>query len=209
MKEFPILFSGEMVRAILAGCKTQTRRVIKLPPAPMHLGAWEPSTVGGPGCFRIINGQRNYDVPEIAVIWHTRTGKIITCPYGDVGDRLWVREAWLLDSDLPVYRADDPSWPGENPKWKPSIHMPRWASRILLEIVSVRIERLRDIGEAAAQAEGAGLSFESSTGQIISPPSYRNGFIKLWNDINSPRGFGWWKNPWVWVIEFKRVGDKN
>lgn len=90
VKEWPILFKGEMVRAILDGRKTVTRRIIKLPPAPNHLGNWEPSESGGIGCT---DSHRN-PVPEFPVIWHTRTGQSIACPFGFVGERLWVREGW-------------------------------------------------------------------------------------------------------------------
>lgn len=165
MKERPIIFSGEMVRAILAGRKTQTRRVIK------------PQPVIQDGVAFFKTGQR--------------------CPYGQIGDRMWVREAWIRNSGVPAYRADDPSWPGETPKWKPSIHMPRWASRITLEIVNVRVERLQDITVGDAWAEGC----PNSDVNVI--PDW---FIPLWAGINAARGNGWDDNPWVWAIEFKRVG---
>ncbi len=167
MKERPILMNSAMVRATVAGTKTQTRRIIKLPPAPAALGEWQASTIGGENGGRTAAGN---EVPLQAVIWHTRTGKTLSCPHGQPGDRLWVRETWYCDHfevqkgpylevpearELLVYRADNERpYEAEQPVWRPSIHMPRWASRILLEIVSVRVERLNDCSEADAKAEG-------------------------------------------------------
>jgi len=176
--ERQIIFSGEMVRAILEGRKTQTRRVIK--PQP------------------------------IDKLW------MAVCPYGERGWRLWVRESWR-PADLgrvpgerqPIqYRADEATlerhyhvapaayFPGEA-KWRPSIHMPRWASRITLEVVAVRVERVQDIREDDAFAEGI------CGGDWLGDPVGE--FAKLWDTLNQSRGFGWSVNPWVWVIEFKRV----
>ena len=186
MAERPILFSGPMIRAILAGTKTQTRRVWKearLAPRDLAIG-----------------------------------DRSIACPYGEAGDRLWVRETWAT-----VKWFDDTNaascWKNERPpalyfaadtgayltsehrgRWRPSIHMPRWASRLTLEVVSVRVERVQDISEADALAEGidwAGCNH--AYGQTISA------FAGLWDSINDARGYGWKVNPWVWVVEFKRV----
>lgn len=169
----PILFSAPMVRAILAGQKTQTRRVCKDP-----LG------------------------PSLAD----------DCPYGEEGDGLWVRETWLpFDADHIMegkrfaYGADTiPGSDGDRCrkdfgyKWKPSIHMPRAASRITLEITGVRVERVQEISESDAKAEGVGLS------NIMS--SYQRDFGMLWQQINGKRpGCAWSDNPFVWVVEFKRV----
>lgn len=191
MKERPILFSGVMVRAILEGRKTQTRRAIKKACNP----------------FRDI------------------------CPYGVPGDRLWVRETWCelrvghfneigLPRDLLVTRYDYPRRNGAayrattSPdgdafradfgyKWRPSIHMPRWASRITLEIVSVRVERLHDISESDAADEGAGLLLADHEYWDGDPDQYRKCFRALWESINGPGS--WAENPYVWAIEFKRV----
>lgn len=142
MRERPIIFSGPMVRAILAGTKTQTRRVIKLP-HQNPLGSWEPSTSGGAGC-QLRDGT---PVPEHACIWHTRTGDTLSSPYGLAGDRLWVRESWArttcLGQEMFVYAAEDTRTDYGGP-WKPSIHMPRAACRILLEITDVRVQRLQE-----------------------------------------------------------------
>ncbi len=141
------------------------------------------------------------------------------CPFGNVGDRIWVRETfnvfWLdndviqeikdgvsLASELCDYKADysDSSKPAEG--WTPSIHMPRWASRILLEITDVRVERLHDMSEADAKAEGA-----SPATYKITPPEavYRVGFGDIWRGIYGQEN--WLSNPWVWVIEFKRIQE--
>lgn len=193
MKERPILFSGPLVRAILKGRKTQTRRVVK--PIPQMVSDKNIATWDG----------------DAAVLMRLLDKAGRTCPYGGSGARLWVRETFrLFDSSecacydhcncmsyhgKPVYRAtaDD----GES-KWTPSIHMPRWASRITLEITNVRVERLQDISESDANSEGCMLEpFDQDWTQC------RRWFMELWESIN---GAGSWDaNPWVWVIEFKRV----
>lgn len=195
MKERPILFSGEMVRAILEGRKTQTRRVLKSQPR----GNYKPTGFIDKGC-----DYEFHDAEHEAKYWH--------CPYGKPGDRLWIRESWAnipetypgnlhLKADA---TKDDLLWFTEMGwKWKPSIHMPRWASRITLEIVNIRVERLQDISEEDAKAEGAipvgWIKHEEHL------PHYVKSFIKLWNSINAKRGYGWDTNPWVWVIEFKKA----
>jgi len=205
-KERPILFSAPMVRALLDGSKTQTRRVVK----PRDV-AW-------------MGEHQGLREPDNA----------IRCPYGQAGDRLWVRETWSIDmlgafgtdkgydSTYALrYRADDAEReihvaPGEpdpyitlydsqRGDWRPSIHMPRWASRILLEIVSVRVERLQDISEADARVEGVTIEDRHKNGYCASeflPPSIR-AYRDLWESIN---GAGSWdSNPWVWVVEFTHV----
>ncbi len=197
MNEKPILFSGEMVKAILDGRKTQTRRVVKSQP-PEGYRQWG----------RCING-------NIAFTDHPLQGEKgnvihVKGPYGDEGDRLWVRETCAIgindDCDLVCdYMADGKrKWfdlTPENEKYsatyindgkRPSIFMPRWASRITLEITGVRVERLQDITDDDAKAEGVG-----GVGT----------FGVLWNEINAKRGHSWDTNPWVWVIEFKKVSE--
>jgi hypothetical protein len=205
MKERPILFSGPMVKAILDGRKTQTRRVVfKDDCQECHQPWWCAGT-------------------------HWQNGdELLHCPYGQGGDRLWVRETFCVGYEyepdkftaMPFdgcentrkafYRATDDDANGEPKRpWKPSIHMPRWASRITLEIVSVRVERLQNIGEADAIAEGIDEWEEMFRCGPDSDPCWtrdaRLAYAWLWNSINAKRGFGWDVNPWVWVIEFKVV----
>lgn len=210
MKERPILFNGAMVRAILDGSKTQTRRVMKV----------RCQEIGERDDGSLWPWSENPDTADDH--WHT-------CPFGQPGNRLWVRETFCPVDDMddggqfwydyratPKYSDIAPAgWHEEaDPKeralkWTPSIHMPRAASRILLEIVSVRVERLNDISEADAHSEGC-----SASGWM---PSYSNPdnagceesvsaadvFAELWESINGPGS--WDDNPWVWVVKFKRV----
>lgn len=181
MKERPILFSTPMVRAILDGTKTQTRRVVKS----------RTDKNMGPRCVLLPN--------ELA--GEVNAGDYTNCPYGHPGDHLWVRETFLtVDGHRAFYRADY----NHNPKgdkehgivWTPSIHMPRWASRITLEITAIRVEKLNDISGADAVAEGV-RSRLPDNGVAVS--EYRD----LWEQIN---GSGSWSaNPWVWVIEFEVI----
>lgn len=208
MNGYPILFTGEMVRAMLEGRKTMTRRVVKLP-HQNPLGQWEPVRLGGPH-HRTRSG---VSVPEQGMITHTRTGDCIACPYGGPGDRLWVRETWrpISVSDgawIGVhYRADDrcedrPWVPDAklgftNPKWRPSILMPRWAGRLFPEITDVRAERLQAITEEDARSEGCGAEHNFGDGTA------RNAFGMLWDSLNAKRGHAWDSNDWVWVISFR------
>ncbi|MCA8145412.1 hypothetical protein [Burkholderia vietnamiensis] len=230
MTERPILFSGPMVRAILEGRKTQTRRIIKLPHSN-PLGVWESTTAGG-GSVKYAGGT---PAPELAAIWHTRTGDCYVCPHGDVGDRLWVRETHEVrrigtetfegarptrhyagiayqaddaraevDIDLDTFQALDAK---ESRGWTPSIHMSRWASRITLEITGVRAERLQSISECDARAEGMTIADHHMRGYsagAFRPPSIR-AFHDLWDSLNAARGYGWDVNPWVWVVEYRRI----
>ena len=205
MTERGMIFNGEMVRAILDGRKTQTRRVMKPQPDPCPAprgGHWWPSNA-----FKTMlhveeemqNGKGG---------WGGLVGD--ACPFGDVGDRIWVRETWAEAGasapDLKLYRANYPAHvpthyenvpPAEDVRWTPSIHMPRWASRILLEITDVRVELLNDISEEDARSEGIS---GSSTRDL------KEAHTALWLSIYGSDS--WRANPWVWVIEFKRIeGD--
>jgi hypothetical protein len=207
MTERPILFSGAMVRALLDGTKTQTRRVCK--PANQHALSY----VVGPCEERV----------DLAAGWFgDEEGDLkFACPYGQTGDKLWVRETWAPHLDFPdmanrsVYRAD-PECKYDVDRWRPSIHMPRRASRILLEITGVRVERLQAISEQDAIAEGIervennfgngpaycdyGLANTDDTAEWFRSPI--RSYETLWESIN---GAGSWDaNPWVWVVEFKR-----
>jgi hypothetical protein len=200
LKERPILFSGEMVRAILGGRKTQTRRVVKDQPEfgvqPCHYSDTGWAETHERGTCKCTN---------------------VTNPYGNPGERLWVRESFTpryFDDGRPAYKADWTSGAAEyvkEPKWKPSIHIPRYLSRINLEITNVRVERLNEISEEDAKAEGVeALSepiFQCMCEERCTcggPITYRNGFESLWYKINGKK-HPWSSNPWVWVIEFRRV----
>lgn len=226
IKGRPILFSAPMVRAILASTKTQTRRVVK--PQPYIDGQ-------GNFCWNGSNFGQDFNGPHIQAIASpipSSKTKRVHCPYGKPGDRLWVRETWQ-HSNFPLgpydesctvfYRADyldDPHGPdgekspeGKYRHWAPSIHMPRWASRILLEITGVRVERLQDISAIDAKKEGIEGQFDDGPWRNYQ----RDGFwfpegkdtaptlsyCSLWESINGPGS--WDANPWVWAIEFRRV----
>lgn len=210
MKERPILFSALMVRAILAGTKSQTRRVVKPLKAMGKSLAW---------CDLACSSEK--------LLRHQVRGYQEHCPYGKPGDRLWVRETyWHDDEDNSiVYRADGDTGIVDTNKhetglarynWRPSIFMPRAASRITLEITGVRVERLQDISEVDSIAEGV----ESMTGNKTTvyhwdfpkpKPNYAvsgyksacDAYTVLWESINGPGS--WEINPWVWVIEFRRI----
>lgn len=199
MRERPILFSAPMVRSILDGRKTQTRRAVKR--IPWRTGAnpdfSQARAFSNASEFRIAGGEE------------MTTG--FRCPYGQAGDRLWVREAFdpiygqngsLIEVDYRAtyehgHRMGDHL--GFKKKWRPSIHMPRAASRITLEVTGVCVERLQAISEGEARAEG--VEGDSHPGTFVG--TCRGNFARLWESIN---GVGTWDaNPWVWVIEFKRV----
>lgn len=198
MEERPILFKGDMVRAILDGAKTQTRRVMN-PQPPHHT-------------FTRIHDDN---------LVKTSGGQYIKCPFGKIGDRLWLREnfyvlpeLWAKDHDKqPIhYAADiDDIKQIEDYKCKPSIHMPRWASRISLEIIDIRVERVQDISKRDIWQEGVkdvpfpcqGVTCEEARDVL------RGAFRKLWDSINEKRGFGWEMNPFCWVVEFEVVKGRR
>lgn len=216
MRERPIIFSGAMVRAILAGRKTQTRRPVKgVDECPHGYDGVVTVTVPqeahlvGKHCFALASGESHY----------------LRCPYGAPGERLWVRETFCWG-----YRLDEKTWtafpiehaekrafyratapdPKDEPQrhWTPSIHMPRTACRLVLEVTKVRVERLGQISEKDARAEGImrmpwpsgrGHGWAHDEGQPVSTTAVR-AFEDLWHSIHG----GWWPETWVWVIEFKR-----
>lgn len=207
MKERPILFSGAMVRAILEGRKTVTRRPVKgsqipkeRPGEPDPQFRWSAVGQRDPRWGFLVTGATEAEcAQELA-----RLGR---CPYGRHGDRLWVRETYADIGCRLTYRAD--AGDGAHcqvKKWTPAIHMFRKDSRILLEITAVRVERLQDITEQQAIEEGVHRDvrkwFKSDEGGLAHD-SAGNAFADLWCTINGPES--WNANPWVWVVEFKQV----
>jgi len=226
MKERPILFSAPMVRAILDGSKTQTRRVVKPQPhqseyEPDHFSwmektkkrevskGWRPDGNGGRIPTETVTPKGTLRSVSVSRGWFSEH-----CPYGQPGDRLWVRETFCPDwaDHGPIYKANGGSaieagYPRE-PRWKPSIHMPRKFSRITLEITGVRVERLQEISEDDACAEGVSYTgpYPNAvlSGFLPRPDDLaRKEFKLLWESINGADS--WAANPWVWVIKFKRV----
>lgn len=191
MKERPILMNADMVRAILDGRKTQTRRPVKLK----------------------VGNDNRFDVPGKGYVMNIRDPRAVEfCPFGQPGDRLWVRETWSLlhangdtvggslrdsgtQAPLQSFRRDYRATSTSDGPWRPSIHMPRWASRITMEITNVRVERVQDITEGDAMAEGA--PWEDCWS------SYRQSFEALWCRTYGPQSWSW--NLWAWVIEFRRI----
>ena len=272
-KERPILFKGPMVNAILNDSKTQTRRIIKPQPEENHWNRLEGYS------RRIIyldcnDGHRHVKFCDSIPQNPHSVSQTMKCPYGKIGDRLWLREtfAYIWPGDVCVpkeecnieYRADTNNklpgdWPEEErgnpdcPKWKPSIFMPRWASRINLEITNIRVERLNDISEEDAICEGVlpnctsavfkdgrwsvpenngcphqqtsdcdtcledgqfveWMKYHPVDGEEYEEPAFsaKESFKSLWDSINgNPKpgkpDHSWNKNPWVWVVEFKKV----
>ncbi len=202
-KTRPILFSGPMVRAILDGRKTQTRRVVK--PQPEYVGPAGGQADPGSWGWETSDG---YWVLLDQSLPHSGYERRLRCPFGQPGDRLWVRECFAFGTqDKQVfYRADRLPGHANTLRWRPSIHMPRWASRVMLEVTGVRVERVQSINPADALAEWC--SAEQHSGGLGDPCDelrLLQSFQYLWDSINAKRGFGWEQNPWVWVVEFKKV----
>ncbi len=217
MKERPIIFSEPMVRAILVGRKTQTRRVVK--PQPNR----------GSELTRMQDGYADGFIRAVFAQDDEPNAYGIKCPFGQHGDRLWVREnGWERpDRTMKQMREGADTWApyyydadgicvadidGFGFKRRPSIHMPRWASRITLEITAVRVERLQDISEEDAEAEGVyeyiGEPQVECDGQVLHFPdaSFVRGYLSVWESIHGPGS--WAANPFVWVLEFKRVEEQ-
>lgn len=220
MNTHPIIFSAPMVRAIISGRKNQTRRVVKPQPpeycSPIEVGRYPPTVVDRHGEEQ--PGAEIFGAYDLDGEWGCR------CPYGQPGELLWVRETFIaglgvggyapgVDPDKDqfgktidvIYRADD----GENERtaagWQPSIHMPRWASRLTLEITDVRVERVQDISQQDCFSEGLkNRDFNAHCERTGDPgTSCQDTFAELWDSINAKRGYGWDVNPWVWALTFK------
>ena len=207
VKETPISFSDAMVRALREGRKTQTRRVI-LPQLPV-----------GADTLRDIPGSNRWYAAQVRQVnEHTTEYTPLgsdqqhpwRCPYGAPGDRLWVKEAWHQHyagevlGGRPCYRADDKCQAAL--PWKSSRYMPRWASRILLELTDVRIQQVQEISEADAIAEGVlpeDWEDRVPAGPICTSHVGRIAFRNVWDSLNHKRGYGWDADPWVWLLTFK------
>lgn len=216
MNSKPILFSSEMVRAILEGRKTQTRRVMKPQPSddfsPVAVEWYSPIVIDRHG--------EEQPGKEIFGVYSDEEG--YRCPYGAPEDQLWIKEAWGVHERISCCKEDMPNCKCKDGVFRPVVHfagkenhawgmygppkkrsarfMPRTASRITLEIVKVRVERIKEITTQDCEAEGVGYD--------LNEIGWHYAFGQLWNKINEKRGFGWNVNPWVWVIEFKRVESK-
>lgn len=224
MPDRPIIFSAESVSAILEGRKTQTRRLVTVPwQGSRRALPYEPYYVEEDGelmvdCSEADDSHGNGDYREASTC--------LRCPYGQPGDRLWVRETWRFDGppgSLPVvrFRSDCTAllierlgevasaaylaWARSGQRgygrWRSPMFMPRWASRITLEVVEVRVQRLQEITEEDARAEG--VDFEATGPDPESPESLVCGFERLWDAINGKRAT-WASNPWVWAVTFRR-----
>lgn len=223
MTKHPILFSGPMVRAILDG-KTQTRRIVKF-------GIHEPDCLypNGECGTRYDWGLAAFGCQCDACRENNTHWFALRCPYGAPGDRLWVRETFgedytgitevtvgqnqqTIKTARLVYRADGHKMGDCGTGWKPSIHMPRWASRITLEVKNIRAERVQEITEEDARAEGItpcdcddGATTHYKTSRGFSVDTAQEAFKFLWDDLNAKRDYGWTVNPWCWVISFERI----
>ena len=206
----PILFTGEMISANLEGRKTQTRRVVM----PQPSEEWTPHSWGD--VHKLVNGEPD---PDKVIGWGPSNddgSEAHRCPYGKPGDVLWARETWARGpggSREYVYLATvkDGHHP---PAWKPSIYMPKWACRLWCRIESIRVERVQDISEEDAAAEGVAVPWVGGAWPWIAKISTPWRFIgqadnspkllysHLWDSINAKRGFGWKANPWVWAIKY-------
>jgi len=213
MRERPIIFNADMVRAVLDGRKSQSRRIMRV----------QPDSAGFESRF-IIDSTKRSEIgkwcwAEPGVFVNPLRSALFSCPFGEIGDRLWVRETFRVHSRATdvatlVYKASEQqSWtqqthrvpiekchkPAVVDKWTPSIHMPRWASRITLEITGVRVERLQDISHSDAKSEGCWYGRGGGEPDFAVNPSGH--FPTLWASIYGEEN--WQANPWVWVIEFK------
>lgn len=196
-KSHPMILTGESIRAILENRKSQTRPIVKW---PLKAGSRKPLI--------------EVELASAQGLWRGGDGdgwNVFECPYGQPGDRLWIRETWAIipdDGGTIIFRADDPedNWKQEaDVKWNSPLSLPREDARLWLEIISVRAERLQDITEADIIAEGITVNIAAQMTGIpwSSLPTLHHGFAQAWDFINGKRA-QWESNPWVWVIEFKQ-----
>jgi hypothetical protein len=245
LKERPIIFSSEMVKAILEDRKSQTRRVIGnispgyptfyTLPVTFGIGLFAADGKHKGSCLGLFDGEelilygaKNFQTRGGLAWQHHEDHERVRCPYGKPGDHLWVRETFCPvrwgsyeptgkipsgpEGALIQFRADYPAGSIDyDGCWKPAIHMPRWASRLILKITKVRVERVQSISEEDADAEGVehnhATKWPDGDPGVIHDVARRN-YCDLWNRLNSKRNSGqyaWAKNPWVWVIEYKRA----
>lgn len=225
MKERGILFSGQMVKAILGGRKTQTRRIVKLPKSKNLEYRFDGARKDG-GENSPFRAGEYLHIPfrHVDEDWSHGTSERLFCPYGEPSDRLWVKEtfqtvawgkvvkpekirAWIeannFSNGVVYYRAGGVDY---DHIWRPSIFMPRWASRITLEITNIRVERLQEISEGDAIAEGVetimgGFYKNYGGGEIAGVADATTSYMTLWDSING----NWNANPWVWIIDFKKI----
>ena len=236
MKEIGIIMSGDHPLKCLDGTKTMTRRTWGLEVVNQYPSDWQfRQTENDMAVFRLIHKHWGDVVfprsqPRGIRGEEPNLEFLFKCPYGQVGDRLWVRETWaaenrydhLQPSEIPdtakiyyvdklIHLAGGYSLFVEMGKIRSSMFMCRWMSRITLEITEIRAERLQEISEEDAKAEGAeygeAISIYPDTKEYEQWEGYRAGFIELWNSLNAKRGYGWETNPWVWVISFKRLDE--
>lgn len=198
----PILFKTEMVKAILEGRKSVTRR------DPFQM----------PEHFKAVDGMYRDDERRLCAVFHSAEELKAVYPRYDREDILWVRETWACPSKVEInnganpnayiYKADKPALPCAYDRWRPSIHMPQEAARIFLRVTGVRVERLQDMRLKDCEKEGIQLNFVESADLVMGPIRARERFSGVWDGTIKPKDLstcGWEANPWVWVIEFERI----
>lgn len=211
----PALFNTDMVRAILEGRKTVTRRAVKQQPS---------------SSYELVRGMYRDGNGRLCAVFHSSEDIKSVYPNYDRGDILWVRETWSISDGAYLYRAfpgvgmepdkQDAAMREMGLKWRPSIFMPREAARIFLRVTDVRVERLQEITAEGALDEGTDVMFPEPKPSYISlaytemrlKPAARQSFSKLWDSTIKPKdlsAYGWEANPWVWVIEFERISKED